>query len=164
MIVLRLPSPMEEWAVPGKGCWVHAQIISISLGMGEGLKGKRASRRKKWGRKGRKKKGREGISGMVQWLRIRLPMHPWSRKIPCAGGPQEKPPNDKLKRCKEGLPTLTATRESLHSAILNRASLVVQWLRICLALQRTLVGPLVQEDPTGQGATKPLHSFTEPAH
>ena len=36
-----------------------------------------------------------------------------------------------------------------------RASLVVQWLRICLPLQGTRVRALVQEDPTCHGATKP---------
>ena len=36
-------------------------------------------------------------------------------------------------------------------------SLVVQWLRICLWVQATLVQTLVQEDPTCLGATKPVH-------
>ena len=38
-----------------------------------------------------------------------------------------------------------------------RASLVVQWLRICLPLQGTQVRSLVQEDPTCCGATKSMH-------
>ena len=33
-------------------------------------------------------------------------------------------------------------------------SLVVQWLRICLPMQGTLVQSLVQEDPPCRGATK----------
>ena len=37
-----------------------------------------------------------------------------------------------------------------------RATLVVQWLRICLAMQGTPVQFLVQEDPTCNGATKPV--------
>ena len=37
------------------------------------------------------------------------------------------------------------------------ASLVVQWLRICLPVQGTQVRALIQEDPTGRGATKPVH-------
>ena len=37
---------------------------------------------------------------------------------------------------------------------------MVQWLRICLAMQRTPVWSLVQEDPTCHGATKPVyHSY-----
>ena len=38
-----------------------------------------------------------------------------------------------------------------------RASLVVQWFRICLAMPETLAWPLVQEDRTCQGATKPVY-------
>ena len=34
---------------------------------------------------------------------------------------------------------------------------MVQWLRICLAMQGTLVRPLVWEDPTFQGTAKPVH-------
>ena len=36
-------------------------------------------------------------------------------------------------------------------------SLAVQWLRIRLPMQGTRVRALVQEDPTGHGATKPVH-------
>ena len=40
------------------------------------------------------------------------------------------------------------------------ASLVAQWLRICLPMQGTRVRALVQEDPTCCGATKPMcHNF-----
>ena len=39
-------------------------------------------------------------------------------------------------------------------------SLVCQWLRICLAMQRTRVWSLVQEDSTCCGATKPVcHNY-----
>ena len=38
-----------------------------------------------------------------------------------------------------------------------RASLVAQWLRICLTMQGTQVRALVREDPTCRGATKPVH-------
>ena len=42
----------------------------------------------------------------------------------------------------------------------NRASLVIQWLRICLPMQETWVWSLVWEDPTSRGATKPMfHNF-----
>ena len=44
--------------------------------------------------------------------------------------------------------------------IMFRTSLVVQWLRICLPLQRTRVPSVAQEDPTCRGATKPMcHSY-----
>ena len=36
------------------------------------------------------------------------------------------------------------------------ASLVAQWLRICLPMQGTQVRALVWEDPTCRGATKPV--------
>ena len=40
------------------------------------------------------------------------------------------------------------------------ASLVVQWLRICLPMQRTRVWALVWEDPTCRGATGPVsHNY-----
>ena len=45
----------------------------------------------------------------------------------------------------------------------NRASLVVQWLRIHLPMQGTQVQSLAQEDPTCHGATKPCATTTEPA-
>ena len=39
-------------------------------------------------------------------------------------------------------------------------SLVVQWLRILLPMQGTQVRPLVWEDPTCRGATKPVcHNY-----
>ena len=42
----------------------------------------------------------------------------------------------------------------------NRASLVAQWLRICLPMQGTRVQGLVREDPTCRGATGPVsHSY-----
>ena len=41
-----------------------------------------------------------------------------------------------------------------------RASLVVQWLRICLPMQGTRVQALVWEDPTCHGATRPVsHNY-----
>ena len=42
------------------------------------------------------------------------------------------------------------------SKIHPRASLVVQWLRICLSMQGTRVRALVWEDPTWHGATGPV--------
>ena len=41
-----------------------------------------------------------------------------------------------------------------------QASLVVQWLRIRLPMQRTQVPALVREDPTCRGETKPVrHNY-----
>ena len=42
----------------------------------------------------------------------------------------------------------------------RRASLVAQWLRICLPMQGTWVRALVWEDPTCHGATRPVsHNY-----
>ena len=41
-----------------------------------------------------------------------------------------------------------------------RASLVAQWLRVCLLMQGTRVRALVWEDPACRGATKPVsHNY-----
>ena len=41
-----------------------------------------------------------------------------------------------------------------------RASLVAQWLRVCLPMQGTRVRALVWEDPTCRGATRPVsHNY-----
>ena len=41
-----------------------------------------------------------------------------------------------------------------------RASLVAQWLRVCLPMQGTRVPALVWEDPTCRGATRPVsHNY-----
>ncbi|KAJ8780339.1 hypothetical protein J1605_011603 [Eschrichtius robustus] len=41
--------------------------------------------------------------------------------------------------------------------VFTGTSLVAQWLRICLPMQRAQVRALVREDPTCRGATKPVH-------
>ena len=42
----------------------------------------------------------------------------------------------------------------------GEASLVAQWLRICLPMQGTRVRSLAREDPTCRGAAKPLrHNY-----
>ena len=49
--------------------------------------------------------------------------------------------------------------KSFKSAV-QRASLVVQWLRICLPMQGTWVRALAREDPTCRGANKPMcHNY-----
>ena len=40
-----------------------------------------------------------------------------------------------------------------------QASVVAQWWRILLPVQKTQVPSLVQEDPTCQGATKPVRHY-----
>ena len=52
-----------------------------------------------------------------------------------------------------------ANRVSLRNTA-KWASLVAQWLRICLPMQGTRVRALVWEDPTCRGATKPVsHNY-----
>ena len=48
-------------------------------------------------------------------------------------------------------PKQTNTKKQNH-----RASLVAQWLRICLLMQETRVRALVWEDPTCHGAAGPV--------
>ena len=70
-----------------------------------------------------------------------------------------------LKKLKIELPYDPATpghisRENYHSKRYMRASLVAQWLRICLLMQGTRVRALVWEDPTCHGAAGPVsHNY-----
>ena len=44
--------------------------------------------------------------------------------------------------------------------LVSRASLVAQWLRVCLLMQGTRVRALVWEDPTCRGAAGPVsHNY-----
>ena len=55
---------------------------------------------------------------------------------------------------------LTPVRMAIIKKSTNRASLVAQWLRICLPMQGTRVRALVWEDPTCHGATGPMsHNY-----
>ena len=55
---------------------------------------------------------------------------------------------------------LTPVRMAIIIKSTNRASLVAQWLRICLPMQGTRVRALVWEDPTCRGATRPVsHNY-----
>ena len=50
-------------------------------------------------------------------------------------------------------------KTNLKNKILG-ASLVAQWLRVCLPMQGTRVRALVWEDPACRGATKPVsHNY-----
>ena len=51
---------------------------------------------------------------------------------------------------------LTPVRIAIIKKIYKRASLVAQWLRICLLMQGTRVRALVWEDPTCRGAAGPV--------
>ena len=58
------------------------------------------------------------------------------------------------------------SKQTMMSNIINEiknslgASLMVQWLRICLPMQGTQVRALVWEDPTCRGATRPVsHNY-----
>ena len=54
--------------------------------------------------------------------------------------------------CLDPLPIIKKT--------IDRASLVAQWLRICLLMQGTRVRALVWEDPTCRGAAGPVsHNY-----
>ena len=51
-------------------------------------------------------------------------------------------------------------KNKTESKIICGASLVAQWLRICLLMQGTRVRALVWEDPTCRGATGPMsHNY-----
>ena len=54
-----------------------------------------------------------------------------------------------------------AAKTKINKFLKNlRASLVAQWLRICLLIQGTRVRALVWEDPTCRGATRPVsHNY-----
>ena len=58
---------------------------------------------------------------------------------------------------------ITATEENKEKRMKrneDRASLVAQWLRICLLMQGTRVRALAWEDPTCHGATRPVsHNY-----
>ena len=55
---------------------------------------------------------------------------------------------------------LTPVRMVISKSLQTGASLVAQWLRICLLMQGTRVRALVWEDPTCRGATRPVsHNY-----
>ncbi|KAJ8779554.1 hypothetical protein J1605_012438 [Eschrichtius robustus] len=57
-------------------------------------------------------------------------------------------------------PHLEKTCKEASIKLYYRASLVAQWLRICLPMQGTRVRALVREDPTCRGATRPMsHNY-----
>ena len=79
----------------------------------------------------------------------RLKVKGW-KKILHANGNQKK----------AGVPILISDKTDYKIKTVTRdkegASLVAQWLRICLPMQGTRVRALVWEDPTCRGATRPV--------
>ena len=65
-----------------------------------------------------------------------------------------------LRNCRERFEDTTLQVEDggrgHESRNASRASLVAQWLRICLLMQETRVRALVWEDPTCHGAAGPV--------
>ena len=60
----------------------------------------------------------------------------------------------------KGCLTSLIIREMQIKITMRGASLVAQWLRICLPMQGTRVRALVWEDPTCRGATRPVsHNY-----
>ena len=65
-------------------------------------------------------------------------------------------PQSYLRDCLQGL----SPQKFCQIKHISRASLVAQWLRICLPMQGTRVRALVREDPTCRRATKPVrHNY-----
>ena len=67
-----------------------------------------------------------------------------------------------LEKEEQKIPKVSRRKEiiKIRSGINERASLVAQWLRICLPMQGTRVRALVWEDPTCRGATGPVsHNY-----
>ena len=55
---------------------------------------------------------------------------------------------------------ISESKKTIPFTVVQRASLVAQWLRIRLPMQGTWVRALAREDPTCRGATKPVrHNY-----
>ena len=84
-----------------------------------------------------------------------------AQRVPYRINPRKSTPRHiliKLTKIKFKERILKATREK--QKIIYRASLVAQWLRVCLPMQGTRVRFLVREDPTCRGATRPVsHNY-----
>ena len=74
-------------------------------------------------------------------------------------------PDDRGLRSKVGVWVCLCLSVCLQEGVVKnwglRASLVAQWLRVCLPMQGTRVQALVWEDPTCRGATRPVsHNYS----
>ena len=112
------------------------------------------------------------VSLVAQWLGIRLSMpgtriRTLGREDPtCCGATKPKHHNywaRALEPASHNYWSLQATTKTQCSQKYIKnfwASLVAQWLRICLPMQGTRVRALVWEDPTYHGATRPVsHNY-----
>ena len=68
---------------------------------------------------------------------------------------ENKPTNQISETYKENISKKTGTKIN-NQEVKSGASLVAQWLRICLLMQGTRVRALVWEDPTCHGAAGPV--------
>ena len=91
-----------------------------------------------------------GLPGLKPWLSHYYPGGPWESDFTSLG--------IGFLICKMGfVVVICLTKNSM------RTFLVVQWLRIHLPMQRTLVWSLVQDNPTCRGAAKPMyHNYWSP--
>ena len=84
------------------------------------------------------------------------------KPITCSGGEKNKGPSqnpDGQPASYIQFPPKDDTQKRCCQKSCLRASLVAQWLRICLPMQGTRVQVLVWEDPTCRGATKPVRHY-----
>ena len=121
-----------------------------------------------------------GTSLAVQWLRLCASNAGGAGSIPGRGtkmiphatwrDPKKKKKKKsmvKVRKESKTTPMFLAWTKSVNYEITyqvqeyrNRASLVAQWLRICLLMQGTRVRALVWEDPTCRRATRPVgHNY-----
>ena len=85
------------------------------------------------------------------------PIHPSASSLPNMVVDLEEDTQETLNFQPLGL---NLTQNLLYKKLMHRASLVVQWLRICLLMQGTWVRALVWEDPTCRGAARPVsHNY-----
>ena len=91
-----------------------------------------------------------------QWTHVGHLMCWWSLFLHIWGSHSFLPFNCSLNYAYIHLSTQIYISINIFKIFHYRASLVAQWLRICLLMQETRVRALVWEDPTCRGATRPV--------